>query len=228
MSEPILIACSHGTRSTAGQAAIRAVLDEAREMLGVEVREAFVDVQEPHIDEVVAAIPVAPEGETSAVVVPLLLAGGYHVHVDIARAVRERPDVVATAPLGPDARLIDIVEERLAEAGAADADAVVLAAAGSSDLRSQADSAAALAMLAARRHGPVELGYAAGIEPRVADVVASLGARGTVAVASYLLAPGFFQDRLEAGHGVVTGPLLPHPAIAEIVTERYREAVSGR
>ena len=45
-------------------------------------------------------------------------------------------------------------------------------------------------------------------------------------MASYLLAPGFFQQRLEeSGADVVTGPVLPDPRVAEIVVERYREAV---
>ena len=43
------------------------------------------DVQDPDLLDVVAGLP---EGET-AVVVPLLLSVGYHVKVDIARAVEE-------------------------------------------------------------------------------------------------------------------------------------------
>ena len=49
-----------------------------------------------------------------------------------------------------------------------------------------------------------------------------------VAVASYLLAPGFFQQRLEdSGADVVTGPLAPDPRIIEIVLARYRGALEG-
>jgi sirohydrochlorin ferrochelatase len=49
-----------------------------------------------------------------------------------------------------------------------------------------------------------------------------------VAIASYLLAPGFFYDQLAtAGAEVVTAPLLPHPAITALVLERYDEAASA-
>ena len=47
-----------------------------------------------------------------------------------------------------------------------------------------------------------------------------------MAVASYLLAPGFFQRRLEeSGADVVTGPLAPDDRIVEVVVERYRAAL---
>ena len=65
--------------------------------------------------------------------VPLLLSVGYHVKVDIARAVKSRPETRAAAPLGPDPRLAALLDQRLREAGVTDNDAVVLAAAGSSD-----------------------------------------------------------------------------------------------
>jgi len=88
---PMLIGCSHGTADDAGRATIRALLQQVRDAVAalgggaVEVREAFVDVQYPRVDAVVAtAVDAVPAG---AVVVPLLLSGGFHVHVDIARAV---------------------------------------------------------------------------------------------------------------------------------------------
>lgn len=223
MTGPVLVGCAHGTRSLEGQQIIRDVLDEVRELVDVEVVEAFVDVQDPRIDDVLDAI--APGEGLTAVVVPILLAGGYHVHVDIASAVARRPDVIAASPLGPDPRLIDIVVQRLSELGTDGSDAIVLAAAGSSDPRSQSDTQAARNMLAARWPGRVELGFAAGVEPRVADVVAELQRDGrTVTVASYLLAKGFFQESLERLSVPVTQALFPHPSAAELIVERY-EAV---
>lgn len=222
---PILIGCAHGTRAPAGQQVIRDLLQDVQRHLGVEVREAYVDVQDPKVDAVVAGIPEADQG-VSAVVVPLLLAGGYHVYVDIAQAVKARPDVPAAGPLGPDPRLIGIVLERLEAAGTPRDAAVVLAAAGSSDPRSQADTHTAAQQLREHWDGPVSIGYAAGPEPSVAAAVAQARTDhpGTaIAVASYLLAPGLFQRRLEsAGADLVTAPLAPHPAIIEIVGDRYR------
>ena len=227
---PILILCAHGTRDAAGQATIQAMAERVHQRLGVEVRLAFVDVQEPSIDEVVLGIPERELG-IAGVVVPYLLAGGYHVHVDIANAVRSRPDVVAALPLGPDPRLISIVRDRVAEAAVHPTATLVLAAAGSSDERSQADTERTLGALRLAWDGPVRLGYAAGVEPTVAQAVEA--ARrfgegeedGDVAVVSYLLSPGFFQDRLcEAGADHVTDPLAPDDRLIDIIADRYRDA----
>jgi sirohydrochlorin ferrochelatase len=226
---PRLVVCAHGTRDPLGRATVRAVVDAVAERLtGVEVLEAFVDVHGPDVVDVVGAIPVGDR--VSGVVVPLLLAAGYHVHVDIADAVASRPDVVATPALGPDDRLVDLLLDRLAAVGAGEGQPVVLAPAGSSDPRAQADSAEVAARLATRWGGPVTLGFAAGPEPTVADAVASARASGArrVAVASYLLAPGFFQRRIEeSGADVVTGPLAPDERLVDIVVDRYLAAVGG-
>ncbi|MDN4476539.1 CbiX/SirB N-terminal domain-containing protein [Demequina sp. SYSU T00192] len=222
-----LIACAHGTRDEDGQATILKVVEDIRGALPQhDVRDAYVDVHGPYCKEVVA--DVEPCDGTSAVVVPLLLAGGYHVYHDIAEAVKGREDVAAASALGPDPRLVDIVMDRIHEAHIPETTTLILAAAGSSDPRSTADTEAAAEMLRARWSGPVRIGYAAGIHPTVADAVADAranGEDGEVAVASFLLAPGFFQKRLgEAGADYVTAPLAPHPRLVEIVLDRYRDA----
>ena len=80
----------------------------------LDVREAFVDVQQPEVADVVAH---ALDGDASgAVVVPLLLSVGFHVKVDIAAAV-DQPGATAAAPLGPDPRLVDILVDRLDDRG---------------------------------------------------------------------------------------------------------------
>ncbi|HAP91023.1 MAG TPA: cobalamin biosynthesis protein CbiX, partial [Arthrobacter bacterium] len=127
---PIMIACAHGTSSTQGAAevnALRAAIAALRP--GLDIREAYVDVQEPDLVDVVAGLPAG----APAVVVPLLLSVGYHVKVDIARAVKSRPGSLAAAPLGPDPRLAALLDQRLREAGVTERDAIVLAAAGSSN-----------------------------------------------------------------------------------------------
>ena len=224
-----LVLCAHGTRDPLGRETVRAVVAAVASRLPeVAVLEAYVDVHGPEVAEVVAGLPT---GEPVAgVVVPLLLAAGYHVHVDIAQAVAGRPDVLATPALGPDDRLVEVVLDRLRASGARPGSTVVLAPAGSSDPRAQADSAAVAERLAARWGGPVTLGYAAGPVPSVADAVrAARGAArgGPVAVASYLLAPGFFQRRLDdSGADVVTGPLAPDERIVDVVVDRYRSALA--
>ncbi|MDN4472457.1 sirohydrochlorin chelatase [Demequina zhanjiangensis] len=227
MTSPILIGCAHGTRSEAGREVVRELLQEVRAALpDVDVREAYVDVHGPDLNDVVAEIE---QGEgLQAVVVPLLLAGGYHVYHDIANAVADRPDVVATSALGPDSRLVKLLMARLAEAGVPEDATVVLAPAGSSDERSQADTEKTAEMLRTAWHGPVRVGFAADFTPTVSEAVATardFGEDGAVAVASYLLAPGVFQDRLaESGADCVTKPLAPHRVLVDIVVGRYREA----
>jgi sirohydrochlorin ferrochelatase len=176
-----LVLCAHGTRDPEGRAVIRGIVDDVAAALpGVAVHEAYVDVHGPELGDVLAALPRAGGPGPSGVVVPLLLAAGYHVHVDLADAVRPRPGVVVTAALGPDDRLVDILVDRMTDAGVAADAAVVLAPAGSSDARAQADSAEMARRLGERVGRLVSLGYAAGPAPSVADAVATLRAGGEV------------------------------------------------
>lgn len=223
---PVLVGCSHGTDSVAGRAVIQAILASVADARpDLVVREAFVDVQEPAVADVVAS--VAELGRT-AVVVPLLLSVGFHVRVDIAAAVEDRP-ASAAHPLGPDARLVDVLVDRLTQAGLAPDDTVVLAAAGSTDPTAAVAVEEVAAGLAARLGRPVTVGYGAGSAPRVPEAVAAARAiaPGRVVIASYLLAPGFFHDRvLDAGADVVSAPLAPDDRIVAIVLDRYAAAAA--
>lgn len=206
--KPTLLAVAHGTRSAAGQRQIRdLVASVARRSPGLEVRLAYVDVQRPHVKDVVATME-------DAVVVPLLLSAGYHVRVDIAEAVAGT-GIPVTATLGPD----DVLLESLTR-GLPDADAVVLAAAGSSDPAWRAN----IHEMAARMGAHVA--YASGSEPKVADVVARLRRKHKrVAIAAYLLADGLFYRTLHrAGADSVTPPLCLDPAMAGLVLRRYESA----
>ncbi|WP_225753500.1 sirohydrochlorin chelatase [Actinotalea sp. Marseille-Q4924] len=242
MTGPVLVGCSHGTDDAAGRAAIAAILDGVRRRRPhLDVREAFVDVQQPEVADVVADAVIdrdtsAAGGDAGAgagaVVVPLLLSAGFHTHVDVARAVAGVPGAVASGTLGPDERVVAVLADRLHEAGTRPGDAVVLAAAGSSDPRSSAAvEAVADALRRLWPHGPVTVGYGSAATPTVPEAVAAAradlgqdrGARGgRVVVASYLLAPGFFQNRvLRAGADVVTAPLAPDERLVDVVLDRY-------
>jgi len=233
VTSPTLIFCAHGTRDPAGRQVILDVAGQVREATGLEVLEAYVDVQDPKVDQVIAQIPHAQAG-LSAVVVPYLLAGGYHVYHDIAEAVADRQDIVAAPALGPEKRLIDILLDRIEDVGAQATATLVLAPAGSSDPRSQADTEKVAEMLRLRWDGPVRVGYAAGPKPSVPDAVAAARAHGEsgagsdVAVVSYLLSPGYFQDTLhQAGADHVTAPLAPDPRIVQIIADRYSAALGN-
>ncbi len=219
---PVLVACSHGTDDTGGRRAILGLVASVRASRpGLEVREAFVDVQEPRVGAVVGE--ALDEGR-DVVVVPLLLSAGFHVHVDIAAAVAA-PRAVAAHTLGPDPRLVEVLVRRLRAVGAGSGDAVVLAAAGSSDPRAARDVEAVVARLrSVWTAGPVTVGYGAGCAPRAPEAVAAARLAGArrVVVASYLLAPGHFHGRLlTAGADVVTAPLIGDEVLVDVVLDRF-------
>ncbi|WP_040339665.1 sirohydrochlorin chelatase [Candidatus Blastococcus massiliensis] len=227
----MLIACAHGTRNPTGRRLIAELALAAKQLRpGLVTTAAFVDVQPPTVVDVVAAL--SAEGRP-AVVVPLLLSGGYHVHVDIAQAVAGADGTVAARPLGPDPRLAAVLLDRLVEAGADPEDpltAVVLAAAGSSDPRSVADVENTADLLQRSWAGAVTTGYGSAAQPPVPEAVAAARRAGAerVVVASYLLAPGHFHDKLAgAGADVVTAPLLPDERIAAVLLDRYDAVVEG-
>jgi sirohydrochlorin ferrochelatase len=225
---PVLVACAHGTRNPTGRRLIAELALAARALRpGLTTTAAFVDVQPPTVVDVVAELSAAGR---PAVVVPLLLSGGYHVHVDIAGAVAASPGTVAARPLGPDPRLVEVLHDRLVSAGADPSDpqtAVVVAAAGSSDTRAVADVENTADLLQRTWAGPVTTGYGSAALPAVPDAVAAARRAGAerVVVASYLLAPGHFHDKLAgAGADLLTAPLLPDDRIAAVLLDRYDAA----
>ena len=230
MQPRALLAISHGTASPAGQAAVAALVAAvARRLPHVDVRLGHVDVQQPDVEASLHAL-----GDRDVVLVPLLLSAGYHVHVDLARAVADRPRVRVAGALGPDERLADVMAARLADtlsaAGLPASSPVVMAAAGSSDERANEDCRAVGEMLAARLAHPVEVGFLAATEPRLADLAGGRDAGRPVVAASYLLAPGYFQD-LAASSAPTADPLLlpgdTPPAMVDIVVDRYEAAWDG-
>lgn len=236
MPRPALLAVSHGTSDTAGAAAIALLVRRVAERLNgapsqqtederrVAVHSGFVDVQQPDAPTALAAI------DGPVVVVPLLLSQGFHVRVDLGRAVSERSDAVVTNPLGPDPRLAEVLARRLAEADGAsrsgdDADRpVVLAVAGSRDPRSLPDAEAMAALLSGELGRAVVPAYLAAREPSLADALAALPG---AAVATYLLAHGYFFDMAErvTGSAALTEPLLddgePPVPLVDLVVDRY-------
>ena len=155
------------------------------------------------------------------------------MHVDIAGAVAGAESAVAARPLGPDPRLVEVLRDRLVQAGADPDDprtAVVLAAAGSSDVRAVADVESTAALLQRSWAGPVTTGYGSAATPTVPDAVAAARRAGAdrVVVAAYLLAPGHFHDKLAGGGAdAVTAPLLPDERIAAVLLDRYDAAVAA-
>jgi sirohydrochlorin ferrochelatase len=180
-----------------------------------------VELAEPDIRTALAAVPAGRR----VVAVPLLLSSGYHDRVDIPAALAAvRPDAVRARVLGPDPLLAGALADRLAAAGRRPGDAVVLAAAGSADPDAVAAVHAQAELLARLLDAPVTAAFGSAAEPDVRTAVAA-ARPGRVAIAPYLLAPGFFADRLaEAGADVVAEPLGAHPAVVTLAVRRYLEA----
>ena len=228
MSELALAAFSHGTSSPSGQkvvAELMAAVGAARPLESL--RLGYVDVQHPDIDETFASL----DADAAIAVVPLLLSAGYHVHVDLTRAVAKRSGpTVLTGALGPDPRLAQLMMRRLKQVGFSAADVLVLAVAGSRDARAVADCHIVAEQLALATGHRVALGFLSAAQPRLGDAVAAAraanpGAR--IVASSYLLAPGYFHDLVAAaGADLCTAPLLadgeaPPPELVEIVLDRY-------
>ncbi len=226
MLTPTLLLVLHGTRSPRGTATAHSLALRVAEVTGLPVRLAFADVVRPTVTEVAATV-TGP-----LVVVPAFLASGYHVRVDIPDQLARagRADAVITPALGGHPALLETALRRVRAAGHRSGDALVLACAGTSDPRAQAELDDTAQRLSRRTGAPVHLAYAATSGPLVPDKVAELRAAGLrrVSVATWLLAPGLFHDRLTgSGADSVAAPLCPDPAVARAVADRYlRAAVS--
>ncbi len=223
MPRPTLLAVSHGTADAAGARAIAALVERVAAALpDVAVIEAFVDVQQPDAAE------LAPTIDGPLVIVPLLLSRGFHVHHDLHGIAKTRRDTAVTAPLGPDPRLAEVLAARTDVVADPDSP-VILAVAGSRDPSSLTDAEAMAALLRARSGRVVELAYLAAREP---DLPTALAQHPDAAIATYLLAQGYFFDLAvrQAGGRAISAPLLdggPVPdALVDLVVARYRDGES--
>ena len=109
-----------------------------------------------------------------------------------------------------------------------DADAVVLAAAGTRDPGALAAVEGAAAALGASLGVPCRTAYASASPPIVEAAIGALRAGGArrVAVAAYFLAPGLLYDRIVTGAGPVpvAAPLGDAPELVRVVLDRYATA----
>jgi sirohydrochlorin ferrochelatase len=236
-----LIAVAHGSKDPRAAATVSELLAVVRSrarawgLAGLDVRAAFLDHCAPSLPQVLGSVDGA-----DCVVVPLLLTAAYHSKTDIpAKLAAARTDVSLADTLGPHPLLLAALERRLAAAGVAVDPAarartgVVLTAAGSSDPAANATVAALAGQWQARgRWRAVVPAYASAAGPRPDEAVSELlaGAPGPVVVATYLLAPGLFADKireagLRAGAAAVSPALGAAPEIADVVLGRYLAAV---
>jgi sirohydrochlorin ferrochelatase len=237
MTAPALITLAHGSRDPRSAATISALVAETRRLRpDLRIEPAFLELSRPSLGKVVDKLVRA--GFEEIVVVPLLLSEAYHARVDVPNAVAEALDrhqklqIRVSDILGLEPSFLDVLDRRLRDAlrqaRVRELDALVLAAAGSSDpLANQAIGRLAR-VWGARHKLPVTAAFASAAPPATGEAVRAFRAEGRrhVAVASLFLAPGFLPDRaaelaIEAGAVAVSEPLGVHPAVARTILARY-------
>ncbi|GAB2858339.1 sirohydrochlorin chelatase [Nocardioides pacificus] len=237
MAAPALVALAHGSRDPRSAATINALIGEVRKMRpDLRIEAAFLELSRPSFSTVVDRLVKA--GFDEIVVVPLLLNDAYHAKVDVPAAIAEATArheglrIRASDILGLEKSFLEVLDIRLraalSEARVRELDALVLAAAGSSDpLANQA--VARLARVWGAHHKlPVTAAFASAAPPATGEAVRQFRAEGRrhIAVASLFLAPGFLPDRaselaFEAGAVAVSAPLGAHPELARTILARY-------
>jgi sirohydrochlorin ferrochelatase len=237
MAAPALVALAHGSRDPRSAATVKALVDEVRAIRpDLKVEAAFLDLSKPSFDTVVDRL--VRSGHDEIVVVPLLLTEAYHARVDVpgavAQAAARHPELRlhTSSILGLEPCFLEVLDIRMREAlkvaRVRELDALVLAAAGSSDpLANQA--VARLGRLWGTHHKlPVVAAYASSAPPATGEAVRAFRAEGRrhIAVASLFLAPGNLVDRatelaVEAGAVAVSAPLGAHPEVARTILARY-------
>jgi sirohydrochlorin ferrochelatase len=240
MSRPVLLVIAHGSRDPRHAATVHALTRRVRSLRpGLRVETGFLDFNAPSVPQVLERL--AAEGVRDVVALPLLLTRAFHAKADIPAVLHEasarlpRLAIRQADVLGPSPLLLDALERRLYEAGLTPGDkpstGLVLASAGSTD----PEAIAVIAEIARElRHTgwcAVRPAFASASLPRTEDAVAALRADGVrhVAVAPYVIAPGFLPDRIlrgarEARAEVVSEVLGSTPEIARLLLRRWVDA----
>lgn len=238
-TRPVLLVIAHGSRDPRHAATVHALVRRVRLLRpDVRVETGFLDFNLPSVHGMLETL--AAQGVRDVVALPLLLTRAFHAKADIPAVLREAPSrlrVRQAEVLGPSPLLLAALERRLHEAGLSPAEksstGVVLASAGSSD----PEAIAVIADIArewwhtgwcAVRPAFASAASPSGF-PRTEDAVRELRALGCerVAVAPYVLAPGFLPDRIArgaAGADVLGDVLGAAPEVARLLVRRYEGA----
>src|ERR687886_2119177 len=245
---PALLVVGHGSRDPRGAREFHELVALVREREpALAVEGGFIELSRPPISECVNRL--AGGGARRIAAVPLMLLAAGHAKDDIpATLVREKtryPDVGFKygRALGIRPELLSLIDERISavvpeeEKGES---AVLLVGRGSSDPDANSDLCKISRLFYEGRPYPlVEAAYVSLTSPDVPaglDRLKRLGAR-RIAVFSYFLFTGILEERIreqsarfaaETGLGVAyAGYFGPHERVADLVSERYREAIKG-
>lgn len=229
---PALILAAHGSADPRSADVAQALAGRIRRLRpALEVHAAFLEQSGPHVADVLSDVALRRH---PAVVVPMLLASAYHARIDLPAAIEQSGAMVQQADvLGEDPALVTLLGQRLAEAGAS-ADqrdlGVIVVAVGSSNQQANAGTATLAPALTARtRWAGVEVAFATGPHPTVAEAAVRLrrsGARRLI-VAPWFLAPGRITDRVAKSAAALSismaEPLGSHNLVAATLLDRFDE-----
>ena len=246
---PALLIVGHGSRDSRGAAEFHDLVDLVRRRNpSLTVEGGFIELARPPISECVDRL--ADRGVRNAAAVPLMLLAAGHAKDDIpATLVREKMDHPEMSfsygrALGIRPELLELMDERIStvvleeEKGET---AVLVVGRGSSDPDANSDlSKIARLFYEGRPYPVVESAYVSMTRPDVEeglDRCLKLGAKHVV-VFSYFLFTGVLEQRIRgqgesfalANPGVelrYAGYFGPDELVADLVVERYTEAVEG-
>ncbi|WLP90188.1 CbiX/SirB N-terminal domain-containing protein [Gordonia sp. NB41Y] len=230
---PTLLLVAHGSRDPRfADTACRVRRAVARQLPHVAVRISYLDLNSPLVADEVAAVSGA------AVVVPLLLAPGYHSSVDlpaiIADAAPAAP-VVTTDVVGTTS-LAEALADRLHEAGMRPDDGILMTAVGSSQPCAERLIRRRAVELSTRLHRPVDVVFATALgvgNIKLRTAVRRLHYAGAtrIVLSPYFLSAGLLTERAEqaldtlAPGSLVAGPIGAHPALIDAICDKYRAGV---
>ena len=203
----------------------------------------------PELDVHVAFLDGEPSGHqvagqltkrrgTEAVVVPLVVSDAFNADDEVAALIAQMGSshpqlrVILSRPVGPEMKLLSVVDRRLRDAlrvrRVSELDGLVFAAAGSTDLRSNALIARRARQWSTHHRLPCVTAYATGSGPSTAEAIRTLRSQGRrhVAVGSWFLGPSLaYARQAELAHGAgavaVSAPLGNAPEVAETALTRY-------
>ena len=246
---PALLVVGHGSRDERGAREFHELLDLMRaRKTGAQIEGGFIELSRPPVSECVERLAEGGAGTVSAV--PLMLLAAGHSKNDIpATLTRERMTHPGLAfhygrALGIRPELLELMDERVRAVVSEDElseTAVLVVGRGSSDPDANSDLVKAARMFYEGRPYPVvEPAFVSLAPPDVRaglERCRRLGARRVV-VFSYFLFTGVLEDRIrhESEEFAVENPQLevryagyfgPDERIADLVFERYEEALAG-
>jgi sirohydrochlorin cobaltochelatase len=248
-TDPALLVVGHGSRDARGAREFRELVALMRERNpGLPIEGGFIELSRPPISECVSSL--AAGGFRRIAAVPLMLLAAGHAKDDIpATLVREKmnhPEVTFGygRALGLRPELLSLMEERISATVPEDEKeetAVLVVGRGSSDPDANSDLAKVSRLFYEGRSCPmVETAYVSMTPPNVFEGLERLKRLGAkkVAVFSYFLFTGVLEERIreQSEEFAARSPELsvsyagyfgPHEKVADLVLDRYREAVEG-